>query len=106
MKLKETNEVRNYGPSVKIPTSKGNVFLDGNSVREIKDLDFVAELTGSAPCVEAKKKTYLVDDDGGRVPRKTITTMTVQTLRKIGASVGISGVFKMKKTELISILGG
>lgn len=106
MKLKETNEVRNYGPSVKIPTSKGNVFLDGNSVQEIKDSEFVAELTGSAPCVEAKKKKYLIYNSGKRIPSKTISAMTIQALRKIGASVGISGVFKMKKTELISILGG
>ena len=106
MKLKETNEVRNYGRSVIIPTSKGNVFLEGDSFLEEEDSDLVAEITGSAPCIETKKKRYLIDDDGERISSKTISAMKMNVLRKIAFSIGISGVLKLKKTELISILGG
>lgn len=106
MKLIETNEVRNYGYSTTIPTSKGNVFLDGGEVREIEDSEFVAEITGSAPFVEAKKKTYLTHNNGERISSKTISAMKMNALRKIAFSFGISGVLKLKKTELISILGG
>jgi len=106
VKLKETNEVRNYGQQIIIPTSKGNVFLDGGEVREIEDSAFVAEITGSAPFIEANKKTYLVQDDGERLSRKKIAAMKMNALRKIAFSLGISGVLKLKKTELISILGG
>lgn len=88
--------ITNYGYRKIFPTCLGNLFLRPQKPIELKDPQAIKELSNFHDVV-----VEVLEDDRDKVD---YSKYPIQQLRKIASQVGITGSFKMKKSDLIKKL--